>query len=111
MVAIAYGIASAMAIISFDANARDRLQTVLETSLQSRAQELDSYARSVESDLIIVGATSLVQEAVGDCSRAFHALGPDPTAELQRIYISNNPHGPGRNQFAVSSNAVSLAAY
>ena len=91
--AVAFTLASALAIRNFDSNLRDHSRTVLETSLQSRVQELGSYSRSVENDLKIVGSLSLVQAAVGDFSRAFLDLGPDPMMELQRAYIEENPHG------------------
>ena len=91
--AVAFALASALAIRIFDDDLRGHFRAVLETSLQSRVQELGSYARSVENDLKIVGSLSLVQAAVGDFSRAFHDLGPDPMTELQRVYIEENPHG------------------
>ena len=89
--AVAFGVPSAIAIKSFDDNAKDRLQTVLETSLEARVQEIDGYARAGVSALELLGSTSLIQEAVGDFSRAFAALGQNPTLELQQIYIIENP--------------------
>ena len=73
-VAVAFGVPSAIAIKSFNDNAKDRLQTVLETSLQARVQEVDDYTRSGVGSLKLLGSTSLIQEAVGDFSLAFHAL-------------------------------------
>ena len=87
--AVAFAVPSAIAVKSLDDNAKDRIQTVLETSLQARMEEIDSYAQSGVGALKLLGSTSLI---VGDFPRAFHALGQNPTAELQRIYIAENPH-------------------
>ena len=103
-VAVAFGVPSAIAIKSFNDNAKDRLQTVLETSLQARVQEVDDYTRSGVGSLKLLGSTSLIQEAVGDFSLAFHALGQDPTAELQRIYITENPHDATSRDNLVEAN-------
>ena len=91
--AVAFTLASALAVRNFDDDLREYFRTVLETSLNSRVQELRSYAKSVENDLKIVGSLSLVQAAVGEFSRAFRDLGRDPMMELQRVYIEENPHG------------------
>lgn len=90
--ALSFGVASIIAMRSFDESARVQLKNVLETTLQARANELQNYAQSVDNDLMIVGSTSLVQQAVTNFSRAFVALGQNPRAEAQRIYITENPH-------------------
>ncbi len=90
--AIAFGIASLIAIRDFEDKMLLQFRAVLETSVQSRIQELGNYASSVENDLKIVGSISLVQKAVGEFSSAFRILGSDPKVALQRIYIRENPH-------------------
>lgn len=76
--ALSFGVAAIIAINSVNENARQRLKTVLETTLQARAKELQNYAQSVDNDLTIVGSTSLVQQAVTNFSPSLWCSGSEP---------------------------------
>ena len=54
--------------------------------------QLTTYTDSVSADLLLVSGTGLLQDAIVDMADAFQALTPDQTAELQRLYIAENPH-------------------
>ncbi|MDJ0950148.1 MAG: cache domain-containing protein [Alphaproteobacteria bacterium] len=101
--AISFGVAAIIAFRNLEENARQRLQIVLETTLQARATELRNYSQDVDNDLRIVGTTSSVQQAVKDFSRAFSALGADPAAEARRAYIAENPHEEGSRDSLVKA--------
>lgn len=89
---LAFFTASWISVTEFEQSVERRFQTMLETSLEARIQELKSYTRSVDNDLRIISDNTLVQLALVDFSRAFAALGENPGAELRRLYLDENPH-------------------
>lgn len=99
-----FGVASLVAMDRYGSDTKSRFQNLLETTLQARIRELRNYVRSVDNDLKIVGSISLVQTAINDFSSAFDALGQNPTGELQRIYIKENPHGAGSRDNLIKAN-------
>ena len=73
---------------------RYRLQSILE----SRATELQSYLHSIEQDLRFVAGNPTTKQALLDFSDDWQQLGDDPTEKLQTLYISENPHPTGQKE-------------
>ena len=92
---IAYGVAAWGALHGTAEMANSRLRVTLETTLSNQVENLKGYKKMVQKELKIITEIGLVQEAVGAFTEAFYALGSDPSAELQRLYIKENPHGAG----------------
>ncbi len=66
------------------------------TSLAAaRGDELRLYLEHIDEDVRISAESPLVQQAILDFSAAWVALGDGAGAELQRLYIADNPHPTG----------------
>ncbi|SMF71882.1 methyl-accepting chemotaxis protein [Tistlia consotensis] len=63
--------------------------------VEARAGRIESYLTSIAEDLELVAAAPYTAETIAAFSEAWAALGEDPTTELQRIYVDDNPHPAG----------------
>ena len=68
-------------------------------ALQSSRQEhLSSYLESISQDLRVLSTNEAVVQALLDFTEAYGLLGSDAEAELQRLYIDDNPHPTGQKE-------------
>ncbi len=65
---------------------------------EARVAALDAYLDSIRQDLRVVATSVVVRDALPAFVEAWEALGPDPTALLQRLYIDENPHPTGQKE-------------
>ncbi|WP_413204409.1 methyl-accepting chemotaxis protein [Rhodospirillum sp. A1_3_36] len=79
--------------------ARDALivetQNKLSAVLDSRAAELTQYFKAIEEDLTVLAAGPATRMALNDLIAGWNALGSDQTAQLQKLYITDNPNPTG----------------
>ena len=86
------GLASLMiAKTAMEAEGRHQLETVLE----ARKGELETYLRTVEADIMLMAQTPSLVEATHAFTDAFETVSSDPMTDLQAAYIEDNPHPAG----------------
>ncbi len=61
---------------------------------ETRAGQLESYLVSLDNEIRLVVNSPIIIEALEDFDDSYHHL-PDPSAELQRIYVEENPNPKG----------------
>lgn len=61
-----------------------------------RTAALSDYLKSIRQDLRILAGSDTVRQAVVDFSAAWREFGPNAGPELQRLYITDNPHPTGQ---------------
>ncbi len=59
------------------------------------AVEMTEYLDSIKSDLVINADSAHVRQAIRDFDAGYKALGAEPTEQLQKIYIDENPNPLG----------------
>ena len=62
----------------------------------SRAKTLETYLRSIVEDIRTLAAGATTESALRDFGSMWPILGKDPKSELQRLYITENPHPLGK---------------
>ncbi len=71
-------------------------EETLQTSADSRRQQIEAYLGNIEKDLIAKSNRFDVQSAIVDFQRAWGNLESDPLMELQGRYIKDNPNPLGK---------------
>lgn len=66
--------------------------TAFQHELALMAQD---YLKSIKEDLILQADSAHVRQAIRDFDAGYKALGAEPTAQLQKIYIDENPNPLG----------------
>ncbi len=101
--ALSFAAASLISLETLRANVRAGLEQRLSLALTSRLIKLERITATVEQDLALSSASTLVQTALASFTQAFRLLGEDPTAEVQRLYLTESPHGPGERHALVEA--------
>ncbi|MGF1630548.1 MAG: hypothetical protein ACFCUT_13830, partial [Kiloniellaceae bacterium] len=70
----------------------------LSALLEARRDTLNDYLESIRQDLRIVASNTMVHEALADFTMAWGQLRSEAQAELQRLYITENPHPLGQKE-------------
>ncbi len=63
-----------------------------------RATALQDYLASIRQDLSILSGNETVLQATVDFTTAWNQLGPQAQNDLQRLYITDNPHPTGQKE-------------
>ncbi|WP_339862558.1 methyl-accepting chemotaxis protein [Paremcibacter congregatus] len=81
----------------FDAKAtvHSEAENKLTAVLSSRKSELEGYIRSIEEDLKVTAMNPSTAKAITTFQAAWTELGDNPTSQLQRLYITDNPESLG----------------
>jgi methyl-accepting chemotaxis protein len=94
-------VAASMGLVGyFTAEAELRAEEAyrLEATLAGRHTELEHYLESIEQDLHFVASNPTTVQAVKDFTDAWQQLDDNPTEQLQRLYIEDNPHPTGQKE-------------
>jgi len=95
LVGLAIGIST---YLSASASLEKARQDQLATALGGQKASLSNYLTSIEDDLVTLATSSTVQDALLWFTDAWEELGNQPTKELQRLYINENPHPTGQKE-------------
>ena len=76
------------------ASAENKLSALLD----ARRQALTDYLASIRQDMLFQANNPAVREALKDFSLAWTMLGDNPTAQLQKLYIEDNPYPTGEKE-------------
>jgi len=101
VVAAALLSAAAVGIASYREAAstiREEVEVKLATLMDLRRSALEDYLGSIRQDLRILSTSETAQQAVRDFTDAWHQLGGEAGATLQRHYITVNPHPTGKKE-------------
>ena len=103
LVIVAAALISASAVgianyLSAAATIRAEAESKLTALMEVRRAALTDYLDSIRQDLRILAGNETVRRAVGDFSSAWQRLGPQAQSELQRLYITENPHPTGQKE-------------
>ena len=79
---------------SLEAEARIQLRATLE----NRKATLENYLQSIEEDLRIVASNITTRWALDGFAAGWEDIEGNPTEELQRLYIEENPHPTGQKE-------------
>lgn len=95
LVGLTIGIATYLnAAASLEQARRDQLTT----ALGGQRVALRISLTSIERDLVSLAASSMTQNALLWFSEAWEELGDQPTRQLQRHYVTENPHPTGQKE-------------
>ena len=75
--------------------------------VEVRAVALSDYLNSIRQDLRILAGSDTIRQALVDFSAAWREFGPNVGPELQRLYITDNPHPTGRKENLDRANDLS----
>ncbi len=97
---VAAALASAVAVgLSSYFIAAGSLRTEADQKLTAlrevRADALSDYLASIQQDLRILAGNETVLSALQDFTLAWRQMGPNAESDLQRLYITDNPHPTG----------------
>ncbi|NIA71145.1 HAMP domain-containing protein [Pelagibius litoralis] len=100
LVIVAAALVSAVAVgfsnyLIAAADLREEAERKLTALREARTDALSDYLASIQQDLRILAGNETVLAALDDFTAAWQELGPDAGAELQRLYITDNPHPLG----------------
>ena len=73
-------------------------QIQLNATLLNRKATLENYLHSIEEDLRIVATSITTRWALDGFSAGWEDIEGNPTEELQRLYIAENPHPTGQKE-------------
>jgi methyl-accepting chemotaxis protein len=71
---------------------RSSAENTLATIANERAAAVDTYLKSVEDDLIATSRSEAAIQALRDFSGAWLQFKVDPTAEVRKMYVDDNPN-------------------
>jgi methyl-accepting chemotaxis protein len=70
---------------------RSAAENTLATLASERARQVSSYIQSVEEDLVATARSADTQQALRDFAGAWLQFKVDPTAEVRKLYVDDNP--------------------
>jgi len=70
---------------------RNAAETNLETLASERAAAVSNYLRTVEDDLLATSRSEAATQALRDFGGAWLQFKVDPTAEVRKLYVDDNP--------------------
>jgi methyl-accepting chemotaxis protein len=73
-------------------------ENMLAALAQSRKNALETYLSSIEQDMRFIATNPTTMRAVEQFSTAWSFVDGDKTAELQRLYIEENPNPTGQKE-------------
>ncbi|WP_245893249.1 methyl-accepting chemotaxis protein [Devosia naphthalenivorans] len=88
---VSLGVGAASYMIGSDA-LRHSAETNLATLASERASKVSSYLDSVESDLVATSRSEATIQALRDFAGAWLSFKVDPTAEVRKLYVDDNPN-------------------
>ena len=95
LVGLSIGISTYIsAATSLEQARRDQLAT----ALAGKRATLRSYLEGIENDLTNLASSTMTRSALTWFSEAWEELGDEPKEQLQRIYITENPHPTGQKE-------------
>jgi len=77
---------------------RREAEAKLTAVMEGRKSALTNYLDSIRQDLRVMAENRTVFNALQDFTWAWQEFGADATAELQRLYIEENPHPTGQKE-------------
>lgn len=87
-----------------DAAQEEGLNTRLLAIATGREQTLRHYIEGIAQDAQVLAASNTTVSALSDFSSAWESLGANPSSQLQKIYIENNPHKTGEKDKLMDAN-------
>lgn len=95
LVGLTIGVATYLsAATSLEKARRDQLAT----ALGGQRATLSGYLDSIENELVTLAASSMTRDALLWISEAWEELDGQRTEQLQRLYITENPHPSGQKE-------------
>jgi methyl-accepting chemotaxis protein len=82
----------------------EQIQTKFFAVLEARKASFEAYLGSVEEDMNSLAANPLVMEASYEFNRSSEEFRDDVTAELQRLYIDENPEANRKDLVTIDGN-------
>jgi len=67
-------------------------ENTLATLASERARQVSSYVKGVEEDLVATSRSADTQQALRDFAGAWLQFKVDPTAEVRKLYVDDNPN-------------------
>ena len=67
----------------------------LVTIESTKKAQIEAYLKSIDEDLFIMASSGEIKNALRDLSAGWQALGAEPTEQLQKLYITDNPSQAG----------------
>jgi methyl-accepting chemotaxis protein len=71
---------------------RQSAETNLATLASERASQVSTYLQSVENDLVATSRSEATLQALRDFAGAWLSFKVDPTAEVRKLYVDDNPN-------------------
>lgn len=88
----------AYALVQVTKIEEDNIQENFEVLTQQRLAEMDSYFRSIQTDMKIVANSPMTQKALLAFSRSWAMYDGNPQQDLTREYIEQNPYSKGEKR-------------
>lgn len=82
--------------VSASASLEQARRDQLATAVAGQNATLRTYLTGIENDLVTLASSSMTRNALIWFSEAWEELGDQPTKELRRVYIDENPHAVGQ---------------
>ena len=70
-------------------------QEELNSIKDNKKTQVESYLKSISDELYIMSESGEIKNALRDFSAGWQALGAEPTQQLQKLYITDNPNPAG----------------
>jgi methyl-accepting chemotaxis protein len=88
---VSVGVGLASYLIGSEA-LRSSAETNLATLASERASQVSTYLKSVEDDLVATSRSEATVQALRDFAGAWLQFKVDPTAEVRKLYVDDNPN-------------------
>ena len=88
---VSLGVGTASYLIGSQA-LRNAAETNLMTLASERASQVSTYLKSVEDDLVATSRSEATMQTLRDFGGAWLQFKVDPTAEVRKLYVDDNPN-------------------
>ena len=88
---VSLGVGTASYMIGSEA-LRSSAENTLVTLASERADAVSTYLKAVEDDLVATSRSEATVQALRDFGGAWLQFKPDPTAEVRKVYVDDNPN-------------------
>jgi methyl-accepting chemotaxis protein len=98
IVALAALTAVASGILSYNKSETQSItaaQNKLSALVEARTASLSSYLDSIRQDLVTLASSHMTMQALSEFETGYQTFGDGVTANLQKLYITDNPHALG----------------
>ncbi len=84
-----------LAQLEFKAVQKKNIEQNFQQLTEQRREQLKTYLEGIESDLRVVAASPMTKNALRSFSQAWNLHNENPTQDLKRLYIKENPYPIG----------------